>query len=289
MPSCVTAPSSSRCSARRSGCLCEKAGQRGGATVRIDHEEVTGVGADVEDAQAHARHATRLAPVPEVDLVFPRAYVEFADPADEDPGLPLRPDLADVELHVHLRPGLPGHLRRRTRRRLLHAGRALRRQGRRVAGRGVRRPADARRLAVPPRAGGEEVRLGRDRRRRRAQDAGGASTTASRRASSTTAPTSPRGRRRRCRLRAARPRAAAGPQPAGDQARRVLAAADPSPVPHRRAAGRDVLHRGRRSASTTAAAGVRAGTTSTGTARATPRRTSPWSRSSSPTRPSWSS
>ena len=44
-----------------------------------------------------------------------------------------------------------------------------------------------------------------------------------------------------------------------------------------------------RSASTTAAAGVPAATTSTGTARATPRRTSPSSRSSSPTRPSWSS
>ena len=42
---------------------------------------------------------------------------------------------------MHLRPGLPGHLRRRARRRLLHARRALRRQGRREAGGGVRRPA----------------------------------------------------------------------------------------------------------------------------------------------------
>ena len=45
------------------------------------------------------------------------------------PGLPLRSDLADLALGVHLRPGLPGHLRRPPRRRLLHAGRALRRHG----------------------------------------------------------------------------------------------------------------------------------------------------------------
>ena len=66
----------------------------------------------------------------------------------------------------------------------------------------------------------------------------------------------------------------AGPQPAGDQARRVLAAADPAHVP-RRSSGRTARRTPRsRSASTTAAAGARAATTSTGTARATPRRTS---------------
>ena len=42
--------------------------------------------------------------VPEVDLVFPRAWVEFDDPADDEPGVPLRPDLADLELDLHLRP-----------------------------------------------------------------------------------------------------------------------------------------------------------------------------------------
>ena len=67
--------------------------------------------------------------------MFPRAFVEFVNPADDDRGDALRPDLADVELHVHLRPGLPGHLRGVARRRLLHARRALRRQGRREAGR----------------------------------------------------------------------------------------------------------------------------------------------------------
>ena len=30
------------------------------------------------------RRRRRVGPVPEVDLVFPRAYVEFADPADDD-------------------------------------------------------------------------------------------------------------------------------------------------------------------------------------------------------------
>ena len=79
--------------------------------------------------------------MPEVDLVFPRAFVEFAEPGRRGRGVALRPDLADVELHVHLRPGLPGHLRRRPRRRLLHPRRPLRRQGRREAGRGLRRAA----------------------------------------------------------------------------------------------------------------------------------------------------
>ena len=92
-------------------------------------------------------------------------------PGRRRPGLPLRPDLADLALHLHLRPGLPGHLRRCARRRLLHARRALRRQGRREAGRGVRRPARPGPVAVPARrASAQEVRLDRERRRRRAQD-----------------------------------------------------------------------------------------------------------------------
>ena len=92
----------------------------------------------------------------------------------------------------------------------------------------------------------------------------------------------------RRRLRAARAGPGAGPQPARDQAGRVLAAADPAHLPRGRAAGRVDVHRGHRSPSTTAAAGAPAGTTSTGTAPATPRRTSPSSRSTSPTSPSWS-
>ncbi len=48
--------------------------------------------------------------MPEVDPVFPRAWLEFADPADEGPGVPLRPHLADLAVDLHLRPGLPGHL-----------------------------------------------------------------------------------------------------------------------------------------------------------------------------------
>ncbi len=63
--------------------------QRGRAAVGVDHEQVPGVGPDVEDAQTHGVNGTAEGdrtyadPVPEVDLVFPRAWVEFANPADE--------------------------------------------------------------------------------------------------------------------------------------------------------------------------------------------------------------
>ena len=44
--------------------------------------------------------------MPEVDLVFPRAWVEFVNPDDDDRGDALRPDLADLALRVHLRARL---------------------------------------------------------------------------------------------------------------------------------------------------------------------------------------
>ncbi len=77
-----------------------------------------------------------------------------------------------------------------------------------------------------------------------------------------------------------------GPQPAGDQAGRVLAAAHPAYLPRRRAAGRHDVHRGLDRRVRPARLGRRAATTSTGTAPATPRRMSPSSRSTSPRPPS---
>ena len=54
----------------------------------VDHEQVDRVRADVEDPEAHGRDGIRPTapyadPVPEVDLDFPRAWVEFVDPADD--------------------------------------------------------------------------------------------------------------------------------------------------------------------------------------------------------------
>ena len=90
--------------------------------------------------------------------------------------------------------------------------------------------------------------------------------------------------RARRRLRPARTGVAAGPAPARDQAGRVLAAADPPYLPHHRAAGRHVVHGGHDRRVRPPGLGSRAATTSTGTAPATPRRTSPSSRCTSPTR-----
>ena len=84
----------------------------------------------------------------------------------------------------------------------------------------------------------------------------------------------------RCRVRAARTGAAGRQGAARDQARRVLAAADPADLPRRRAPGRHRRTPRSRSASTTAAAGEPAVTTWTGTAPATPRPTSASNRSS---------
>ncbi len=152
----------------------------------------------------------------------------------------MRPDLADLELDVHLRQRLPGHLRHAPGRRMLHPGRPLLRQGRREARRRVGRPARRRGLGAPAR-GPQQARqghaqgLGRDRRRGRAQDPG--------RRRRVHLPQLAR-LRGRLRLRAARPGAARGRALRRDQARRVLAAADPAYLPRRRAQRRHHLHRG---------------------------------------------
>ena len=187
------------------------------------------------------------------------------------PGVPVRPDLADVELDVHLRAGLPRDLRRR---RPTPAAAPwaptsptrTTRSGSRVVG-----ELDAGDLAVPPRPARSKKPTGsRHDEEGEPQDPHRRASTASRPASSTTAPDFATG----AGLRAARARARAGPRPAGDQARRLLAAADPAYVP-RPSSGRTRRPTPRsRSPSTTAAAGARAATTSTGTAPATPRPTS---------------
>ena len=86
---------------------------------------------------------------------------------------------------------------------------------------------------------GQAQGLGRQGRGRRAQDP----VARGRRAARLRLP-QPRGLPDRRRVRAARTGAGAGPQPARDQARRVLAAPDPAALPRGRAAGRVVVHRG---------------------------------------------
>ena len=193
----------------------------------VDDEQVHGVGTDVQDAEAHgprryrppvggAVRTTYADRVPEVPLDFPRAWVEFADPADADQVF--RCDLTWLTSRwtCIFGSGCQGIVAGRPGRRLLHPRRALLRQGRREAD--VKRfakeltPDD---VAVP-----RHQEAGREGRGRRAQD--------------------PR-RRRRLRLpqpRRASPaapgcalhglRAAHRPAPARDQAGRLLAAADPA-------------------------------------------------------------
>ena len=191
------------------------------------------------------------------------------------PHLPLRPHLADVVLDVHLRQRLSRHLSQPAGRRVLHARRALLRQGRREAHAALRQGADARGLAAPRH---QEAR--RQGRGRRAQDPG--------RRRGLRVP-QPARLRRRPGLRPSPVRAPHRTPPAGDQAGRLLAAADPTDLRQRGADGRHRRSQSSRSASTTGAAGAPAGTTWTGTARATPRRTSAGSPSTSATvRSSWS-
>ena len=152
------------------------------AVVGVDDEQVHGVGADVDDPEAHGPHVVRRvhgsaadlgtetgSAVPETPLDTARIWVEFADPADSEPALPLRPDLADVELDVHLRQRVPGHLRRPAGRRLLHPRRALHRQGRRQAGQAAVRRARRGRVAAPPAAAQARSRRGPRRRTTRAR------------------------------------------------------------------------------------------------------------------------
>ena len=249
--------------------------QRGGAAVGVDHEQVARCWSRCRArpgacAPPYRTLTRRVGPVPEVDLVFPRACVEFADPADDDQVF--RCDLTWLTSRYTCIFGQGCHGiyadSPDTGCCTLGAHFADKDDEKRVAD--VRRPAHAGALAVPPRPGEvQRKRLGRERRRRRAQDPAVEST-----AARLHLPQPPRLRRPAPAARCTGWRCAAGPQPARDQARRVLAAADPAHVP-RRSSGRTARRTPRsRSASTTAAAGARAGTTSTGTAPATPRPTS---------------
>ncbi|WP_341350975.1 hypothetical protein [Nocardioides convexus] len=219
--------------------------------------------------------------MPEVSLDFPRAWVEFVNPADESEVLKCdltwltssytcifgggcagiyadSPDVGCCTLGAHF---------------------ADKEDERRVEAFVEQTHPCA--LAGPSGPAGQAARLGREGRGRRAQDPD-----ARGRRAALVRLRQPRGLPRRIGLRTARARARAGPQPAGDQAGRVLAAR-PSGVPSARSSGWTARPTPRSpSPSTTAAAGVRAVTTSTGTAPATPRPTSPSSRSTSPTSPS---
>ena len=218
--------------------------------------------------------------MPETELVIPRAYVEFADPADDGAGVQVRPHLADVAVHVHLRPGLPRHLRRAARRRLLHARRALLRQGRREAHPEVRASS-----STPETWQFHDAGTARKNAWIETDDEGDRKTAVHEGACIFL---NRPGLRRRRGLRPARARAAQRHAAARDQARRLLAAADPSHLPRRRAARRHGVHRGHDRRVRPPRLGRRAATTWTGTAPATPRRTSAASRCTSPTSPSWS-
>ena len=222
--------------------------------------------------------------MPEVDLVFPRAFVEFVDPGDSDQVF--RCDLTWLTSRYHCIFGqgckgiyadapdigcctLGAHF-------------ADKDDERRVAAYVDQLDADL--WQFRPQRQGPEVRLDRHRRRGRAQDAG----RRARRPVGVHLP-QPRRLRDRRRLRPALAGAAAGTQPARDQAGRVLAAADPAYVPHRRAAGRHVVHRG---------LDRRVRPPRLGSGRPRPRLVllrqhrgahRPGARSTSPTRPSWSS
>ena len=230
-------------------------------------------------------------PIPRSGNARRRVTARARDPARHRPHLggvhrprrlgaavPLRPDLADVELDVHLRQRLPGHLRRPARRRLLHPRRPLHRRRRRQAGQEGRQGARRGRVAAAP--GLDQARRLDREGGRRPQDQGGRrrvhlpqparASLQGPAARCTSTPSS----RARSRTRSSRTSAGSC---------RSAAPTARSSCPTARA--------GRRSASpsTTAAAGGRAATTSTGTAPATPRRTSAASRSSAATGASSSS
>ena len=142
---------------------------------------------------------------------------------------------------MHLRLRLQGHLRRPARRRLLHPRGALHRRRRRAARAGRRGRARRGRVAAAPGPGHERRQgplapQGLDREGGRgAQDQGGR-----RRVHLPQPPRLPGGRR----VRAAPARRAHRPAAARGQARRLLAAADPPVLPHRRAPRRHLLPRG---------------------------------------------
>ena len=178
--------------------------------------------------------------VPEVDLVFPRAFVEFVDPADESQVF--RCDLTWLTSNYTciFGQGCPGIYKESPDTGCCTLGAHFSDKDDQQAGRGVRRPARRGHVAVP--AGpveGPQVRLDRARRGGRGEDPH----RRGRRPERVRLPQPHRLPPRR-RLRPARAGAPAGPRAARDQARRLLAAADPAYVPQRGAAGRHVVHRG---------------------------------------------
>ena len=139
--------------------------QRVGPRVRVDHEQVHRVGADVQHAEPHGANASgaarRLNRVPEVSLDIPRTWIEFVDPARPEPATydesMAQAEDDDAEEPQRFRcdltwltsswtciygAGCQGIYADRPQRRLLHARRALHRRRRRAAGGGHGQAAD---------------------------------------------------------------------------------------------------------------------------------------------------
>ena len=262
------------------------------AAVRVDDQQVHGVGADVDDPEAHGPRIARTAGVcragsacgKEIRLArletrsTPPLWVEFTDPADSEQRFRCDLTWLTSSWTCIFGNGCPGIYADRPDDGCCTLGAHFTDKDdvKRVkaAVRGARRG----RVAAPP---GQHRAVGLDRERgRRPEDQG--------RRRRLHLPQPPRLPRRR-RLR---PAPARGPHRQGAaqrQAGRVLAAADPAHLPPRRDARRHRRGWRRPSPSTTGAAGDPAATTSTGTARPTPRPTSAASRSSAATAPSSSS
>ena len=178
--------------------------------------------------------------MPEVDLVFPRAYVEFVNPADESEVLRCDLTWLTSSYKCIFGEGCCG----------IYADAPD--VGCCTLGAHFADKADEKRVsayvdllddeAVAAEAEGprrQEEGLDRGRRGRRAQDAHHRR----RRPAGVRVP-QPHRLRARGGLRPARTGVRAREEPRRDQAGRVLAAADPAYVPHRRAPGRHVVHGG---------------------------------------------
>ena len=179
--------------------------------------------------------------MPEVDLVFPRAWVEFVNPSRPHRGDQGRPHLAHVVLDLPVRTGeMPRHLRRTGPNDgcctlgAHYADAAATRSGCN-SGPAQLTPDD---WQFYKRGGKKRVSETDDEGERKTR---GSSTGAA--ASSSTAPASPAGDRGG--MRAAHARSAGWEQADHrDQARRLLAVADPPAIPGGRAQRRHQLHRG---------------------------------------------
>ncbi len=236
-------PVAVRCSASRSSILCG-ARAAAGTWVRVDDEQVDRVRSDVEDPEAHApqRSSWHLADWPIGWRACPsaarlRPRLGSRCPTRPTPAQRFRFDLTWLtsSLDVHLRARLPGHLRRPPRRRLLHP-------------RARTSPTTTTSSACRPcrQARADDWQAPGERPARRTAGATAldrATRTAPARprwstapASSSTGPASPPAPAARCTSWPCAPGGAA----ARDQARRVLAAADPPLLPHGRARRRHV-------------------------------------------------